>query len=371
MKINDLKSKINEYEVRMKAISETADMTDELRQEFDGLVAKRDSARADLKRAEAAEAINLQEAAREVEEPVAERNILSDLQSYFRTGVVPEEFRGQNGGFMLRGVLKTTTDSGIINKTVEDSLSIAKSPAEMVLSDLGVTRYADLNGQFVCPSMPQLSASFKTETTALADASGTPASLTLTPRRLGAYNIVTKETLASTNPSIWNGIVQDLKDAWYRAVLADLCDQIQTDAIDASTTIAGATLAYADLVQLQANVPYEMAKPAYLTTPATAAFLKKTATIASVAGPIWEGPVMKGTVDGLPAFASALANTDTLIYADFAQAVVAEFGNGIEVIVNPYTYDLEGELKVSVFGLVDTGFKNKNFASWIADVSIS
>ncbi len=373
-KLNDLKAKRTEIALRYNEIMASDKMTDELRTEATNISEEIRNIDSDIQLVERQIELASQEA-NDVPEQREDPNFYTELRNYFQTGVVPQEFRGEKGGFkipgeMLRGDLKTTTNSGIINKTVEDNLSIAKSPALGIMEKLGVRKYSGLNGQFVVPSMAQVNAGFAAETVAVSDASGTPTSLTLSPRRLGAYNVVSKETLASTNPSIWNGIVQDIVDAYYRAQLGDLFDQIQTDAVDASTTISGSTLAYSDLVDLQADVPYDVASPAYVTTPSVASFLKKTATISSVAGPVWDGPLMDGMIDGLPAIASGLANDDTLIYADFSQAVVAEFGDGLEILVNPYEYDAEGKIKVTVSGLTDTGFGNYRFSSWIADVSI-
>jgi len=371
-KINELRATIAEKEARMKEIA-SVELTDELREEFDTLEVEREALRKDLERAEKVERMNIATVeTSEVEElPEETRSALESLQTFFRTGQVDDEHRGPQGGFLLRTDL-TLTQLGADNKNkdVDNSLSVAKSPAESVMMAMGVTKYTGLNGDFVLPSMPQVSAGFAAETVAVADASADPSDLKLSARRLGAYNVVTKEVLNNSQPAIWAGVIQDIRDAYYRAQLADLFDQIQTDAVDASTTIAGSTLAYEDVVGLQANVPYDMARPVYVATPAIAAFLKKTATIASVKGPVWEGPLMQGNIDGLPAFASNLANADHLLYFDANAAVVAEWGEGIELLVNPYEFDVEGKIKVTISGLTDTGFRNYRFASWIADVSI-
>jgi len=375
MKITDLKEKRNQYIVRMEEITSNDTMTDELRAEWENLDAKVQTIDKDIKIAERQETLNVRMVEKmkpETEDAEEEtRSVIEGLQEFFRTGNVPSEFRGANGGFLLRTDL-TLTQLGADNKnkTVENSLSIAKSPAEGLMEAMGVVKFTGLTGDLVLPSMPQVSAGFASEAAAVSDASADPASLKLSARRLGAYNVVTKEVLNNSQPAIWAGVIQDIRDAWYRAQLADLFDQIQTDAVDASTIIAGSTLAYADIVNLQANVPYDMARPVYVATPAIAAFLKQAATVASINGPVWNGPLMNGTVDGIQAYATSLANTDHLLYFDAQAAVVGEWGPGIELLVNPYTYDSEGKIKVTISGLTDTGFRNYRFASWIADVSI-
>jgi len=371
-KINDLKEKRNQYITRMEEITSEAELSDELRSEWESLNDKVTLLDKDIKMSERQENLNkMSIVPEEVEEVVEERmDVISGMQEFFRTGVAPKDFRGPQGGFLLPFEMRdnlTTTKLGatLINKTISDELSIAKTPAETLIAALGVTKYTGLNGQFVVPSMAQVNAGFVAETVAVADASAAPASLTLTPRRLGAYATVTKETLVSSNPSIWNGIIQDIRDAWYRAQVADLFDQIQTDCVDASTTVTSGDLAYIDLVKLQANVPYDLRNPAFVTTPAVASWLKTQATISSVAGPVWQGSLFNGSVDGIPAYATTLQNTGVLFYGDFSQAVIGEWGSGLELLLNPYEYDVEGMVKVTVSGMTDSGFKNYRFSSFI------
>jgi len=378
MKISELKSKIAEIEARQVEISAMEELTDEVRSEFENISDEKRGLAADLKIKEVAENINLQEAQREiVEEPKEESlDLVSGLREFFSTGQAPKEFRSARGGFVIpqevftyRDNLTSTKGSGVLEKAVNPAIQIAKTPAEGLLESLGVTMYNGLQGQFVLPRMAQVSSTSPGETLGVADASANPTGLTLAPVRTGAYQVFTKELLAQTNPGVYTQIVQDLYDSVWRQVGAAFFDNLQLDTPDASVAIAGGTLAYEDFVDLQANVPYDLGSAAYVATPAVAAFAKKTATIASVNGPIWEGSIMDGMVDGIPAVGTALANTDHLIYGDFSKAAVGSWGS-IELIVNPYEFDAEGMIKVTASGLFDSGAANYRFFSWIADVSI-
>lgn len=378
MKISELKSKIAEIEARQVEISAMEELTDEVRSEFENISDEKRGLAADLKIKEVAENINLQEAQREiVEEPKEESlDLVSGLREFFSTGQAPKEFRSARGGFVIpqevftyRDNLTSTKGSGVLEKAVNPAIQIAKTPAEGLLESLGVTMYNGLQGQFVLPRMAQVSSTSPGETLGVADASANPTGLTLAPVRTGAYQVFTKELLAQTNPGVYTQIVQDLYDSVWRQVGAAFFDNLQLDTPDASVAIAGGTLAYEDFVDLQANVPYDLGSAAYVATPAVAAFAKKTATIASVNGPIWEGSIMDGMIDGIPAKGTALANTDHLIYGDFSKAAVGSWGS-IELIVNPYEYDAEGMIKVTASGLFDSGAPNYRFFSWIADVSI-
>lgn len=378
-KLNELKEKRADLISQMEELTAGETMTDEQKTSWESFSGEVDTLTRDINIAEKQEELNKQAAAFSVNtDPETEEtsvDMVSGLKEFFATGIAPKEFRSDRGGFVIPneviesfGDLKTTTDTAIINKTVMNGISIAKSPAESMLSDLGVTNYAGLTGNFVVPSMAQLNAGFKAEGVAVADASGTPASLTLAARRVGAYNTFTKEFLAQTNPAIYQGIVQDLYDAVWRAVAGDLFDNIETDAIDASVAQAGTNLAATDFSQLQANVLYDAVSPAYVTTGGVAAYAKHLASVSSVAGPVWQGSIMDGNVDGIKAKGTSFANANKLYYGDFSKAVVGQWG-GIELLVNPYEFDAEGKIKVTASGLFDTGIPNYRYFSWVTDVS--
>ena len=387
MNIDEMKIKRSEYLQRLEEITgmKSDELTDELRTEFDDLEGKVNVINKDIERAERAEElaakyIQTSSERGTVEETVEEKDQIEEatkaLRSYLSTGEAPEEYRSERGGFLVpeylfrADPLVTTTDSGIIQKQVMAGLLVAKSPAESMLRDLGVKMYTGLNGNFVIPSMPQVSASFKAETAQADSADASPTSLTLTARRVPVSQKFTKELLAQTNPAIYTGIVQDLQDAIWRAVADDFFTQFEADAIDCSTSLAGSTLAYEDMVNLQAAVPYELVNPAYVSSTAVAAYLKKTPTLANITGPVWEGPILRGNVDGIKAIGTNYAVGNSVYYGDFSKAAIGQWGT-IELLVNPYTLAKEGEIEVVATGLFDSGVPNCKFFSWVKNAALS
>ena len=354
------------------------ELTDEIRGQFDTLESEVGVLNADIERAEKQEKLNkLTVEIRAEKETVADstpelgEKYVDALRSFFTTGVAPEEFRGPKGGLEIRADLLTTNDAGLINKTVQNGLTIAKTP--VLLDKLPVKRMTNMNGQFELTSMVQITAAFAAETVAVADASAAPVTpVTLSPRRLGAYEVVSREFLNSTNPGIWADILGDLNDAYDRRVSSDAITQFFADTIDASTTQANAAaFANKDLTDLQANINYEdVAYPVYITTPSIASSLANMATIASVSGPAWTGNLFEGTIQGIPAYSNSSVPANHIALFDATKLATAEFGTR-EILYNPYEYDVEGKVKVTVSGMVDSGFGNYRFASWIADVSIA
>jgi hypothetical protein len=373
MKLNELIEKRTNITSQIDAIL-AVDLTDETRTQVVDLEKEFDQLGIDIETAK-----RQAERAKTVTIPVEEARELTNtskyvnaLRSYFSTGRLSDEFseyRGFNNGILLRTDLLTTTDTGLIVKDTEQKLNIAKTP--VLIDKLPITRKTGIKGQFDLTAMAEITAAFVGEGVAVPDASAYPQTpVTLAPRRLGAYQVVSSELLNSTNPNVWADIVQDILDAWDRKVSSDAITQFFADAVDASTTITGSTFAMVDALTLQSNVPYDMAYPVYIAAPAVASKLAATASIASVEGPIWKGNIFEGTVSGIPAYSNSAVPANHFALLDATKLTNATFSPKT-LMANPYEYDVEGKLKITVSGEVDSGFGNYRFASWIADVSMA
>ena len=373
-KINELKEERAQLIAEMEEITSAEELTEEQRSQFDELESKIETINKDIERAEKQETYNKlivaqtsdtkkTEERKEFNLGVEFRDFLKDaVEGKRRTFILPPE------AIYRADPVVTTTNTAIINKQVMDGVSVMQSPGEAFLRKLGVSFYEGLNGNFVVPTQAEALASFPGEDTAVSSAGLDPGSLTLAARRLGHSNMFSKEFLAQTNPGLYAGLVQVLVDGIWSAVVYDLFDQLETDVTDASTSQAGTSLAFGDCVSLEANVPYGLRKPAYVTTPAVASYLKQTAKLANQDAP-WQGPINDGGfLNGLPAYGVSGANTNIVYYGDWSQAAIGTWG-GIEILVDPYSEGSEGNIKLVAHLLVDTGAANSAAFSWIPDVS--
>lgn len=260
----------------------------------------------------------------------------------------------------------TSTDSGVINKTVANEVMIAMSPAESFLrNDLGVKIYENLNGNFVVPRMDQFSATFVNEASTATLGDVNLKSLTLAGRRLTAYATITEETLAQTNPAIFQGVIDDLKNSFWQGVKYDTFDQIEVDAATRISDQDAATMTYDVIVGMEASlggvVPSQNLK--LVATPTIKGFAKKTIALGTTAGQsIWEKIEY-------PKFDSDGANADRVYLGDFGKVVVGLFGSGYEVkILQDVDGAKDGIYTAVISGIVDTGCALPT-AFVIADVS--
>lgn len=132
----------------------------------------------------------------------------------------------------------------------------------------------------------------------------------------------------------------------------------------------GGAPTYDHMVDLEAaieNANADGAQMGYLTTPGIKSKLKKTASLGNTANvPVWLGG-QEGTVNGYRAFASlqvpstlvkgTSSDCHAIVFGDFSQCVVGFFGNGFELIVDPYTLATRNMIQVTSYQAVNVAFR--------------
>lgn len=362
-KINELLAERASLISAMETITANAEMTEELRSEWnstDAKVVAIDSEIALLQRQEELNKTNARTMENTIETP---KTVGAEFREFLTNAV---NGNGSKSFEYRADPILTSTNTAVINKTVANSVDILVSPGEAFLfGQLGVTRYSGLNGNFVVPSMAQDLATFPGEDASAASANMAPESLTLAARRVTHTQAITKETLAQTNPAIYAGIVQNLINGIWNAVANDVFDTLESDAASQIGAFSGGPITYTDVVNMEASIGgLNIGAGAYVTTPAVKAFLKTTASLTNQ-GPIW----MDNQVNGYPAFGVPAANTDKVYFGDFSRMAVGEWG-GIEIVVDPYTKAKQGEIVLTAVALVDSGCTNKRAFAIMADASV-
>ena len=348
-KLNDLKAERAQYISRMEVIT-NGEMTDELRTEWDGLSSKVEGVSKDIERLEKQEALNKREAAIAPEETRDQVSLGIQFRDFLQNAVEgkgPLSFRADP--------IITSTDADLIQKSGL-GIDVLITPGESFLRELGVTFYENLNGQLALPSMDEDLATFPGEDASAASANMLPDSVVLAARRLTHTQSITRETLAQTNPQVYQTVLQALADGFWKAVVYDLFDQVDTDAATQVSTMA-TTLTYADMVNAEASIGgLGIGSASYVTGPTGKSFLKRTIALGTTVGPaIWEG----NEINGYPAYGTPGANANKVYFGDWSKAAVATFGPSLEIIVDPYTNAKQGRINLTVVGLVDTGVQNK------------
>lgn len=289
---------------------------------------------------------------------------------YVRDGNISDDLHKSNRGIYLpesifrADPILTSTDTGLINVAPGDLL-IVKSPGQQLINDLGVTVFSGLVGNVPISGMGESTAGSVSEDASSGSADQSPSSKTLAAVRHTHYNSYTKEFLAQTSSSIYSKMIQDLVDGCWLKIATNLFVNIKADAALAASGIVGSTLAFTDIVNVEASVGDAiLSQGAYVTTPATKAFMKRTAALTNQ-NAIWVG----NEVNGYPAFSSSKVQSAHLYFGDFSKAVLGLWG-GIEMIVDPYSERRKSRTIVQTEMLADSVAPNYRAFTFIADVSI-
>jgi len=145
--------------------------------------------------------------------------------------------------------------------------------------------------------------------------------------------------------------------------------------MDFSTT-TGQLMTWADIVGMEAAVAAANAllgTLGWLTTPSIAARGKTTLAFPTTAGsfPIWIGGILEGLLDGYKAMATnqmpktlgtgGALGTGTyhgLIFGNWADILIGQFGGAMELIVDPYSKKKQGLIEVTSFMMADVAVRH-------------
>jgi HK97 family phage major capsid protein len=204
------------------------------------------------------------------------------------------------------------------------------------------------------------------EATAITESQATLGLLQLRPKVLGAYTEVSRLLLQQSTPDADAFIMEDL--AGTLATSLDVAGFVTggsgapvgilgTSGIGAFT---GTSLALPALMDAQVDVATANALNAgcaYVTTPAVASLLAQRARIASTDSvTLWKGNILDGNVEGFRAASSTNIPAATMIFGDFSQVIVAEWG-ALEIASNPYANFAAGITGIRAFHTVDVGVR--------------
>ena len=215
----------------------------------------------------------------------------------------------------------------------------------MVAFQMGATRLSGLVGNVTIPKQTAGATAYwlSTEATAITEGNQTFGQLALTPKTVGAYTEVSRLLQLQSSPDIdmlvMNDLAQQVAIAADKAVLNGTGGEQPTGIIGTAGIggFTGTTLALAALLDAQADVAGNNALSktcGYVTTPTVAALLMARQRFTSTDSPLWEGNLNDGKVLGFKAMSSANIPTGDMIFGDFAQVVVGEWGV-LELAINP------------------------------------
>lgn len=132
-------------------------------------------------------------------------------------------------------------------------------------------------------------------------------------------------------------------------------------------TFTGASMSAAALRNAQADVAtakgiMNPAAQGYAAPPAVAEILAARQRFTGASSTLWEGSSAEGIVEGVRAASSANVPAATMIYGDFSQCFIAQWGGGLAIEIDPYTKFKEGIVGVRLLLAVDVAIRPAAFS---------
>lgn len=246
---------------------------------------------------------------------------------------------------------------------------------KLTVVKMGARTLGGLSGNVAIPLQSGgATASWLAENATISESNATVGQLGLTPHRLGAATAYTYQLLAQSSVDVENFVREDLMRVL--ALAKDLAaiagtgvsgqplGILNTTNLSTSITFANAqTMTYANAVAFENNVAVnnaDMGKLGYLTTPSVRANAKVIAEISAANSvPVWKND----QVNGFTAFASNQVPTATsVIFGNWDDLIIADWA-GQQVIVDPYSLSLQGQVRIVMQQLCDNGLRHsKSFS---------
>ena len=239
-----------------------------------------------------------------------------------------------------------------------------------VIFQMGATRLPGLRGNVTIPKQSApATAYWVLEGAQLTESQQTFGQVALIPKTVGAYTELTRQLLLQSNPAADMLVMDDLA-----RVVSLAIDSAGINGSGASGqptgvlntagigSVVGTSIDHAKTLEFQTDVlgGNAMLNPGatgYVTTAAVAALLAQRVKFTSTASPLWEGNLLDGQVSGFKSMSSGQIPAATMLFGDFSQVVVGEWGM-LEVEVNPYADFKAGTIGVRAFYSVDIAVRH-------------
>jgi HK97 family phage major capsid protein len=239
--------------------------------------------------------------------------------------------------------------------------------ARSVAFRMGVRRLSGLVGNVTIPKQSGAATAYwlGSETTQITESQQTFVQVALTPKSCGAYTEISRQLLLQSSPGVEGLVTNDL--ATVVALGADTAilngsGGAQPQGIIGTSgigSVSGTTMAAAGIIEFQTDVATGNVVPVsggYVATPVVAGLLMTRGQLTYATSPLWNGGLWDGRMVGFPAMSSNQIPTGDLMFGDWNEVVVGEWGV-LEVEVNPYANFQAGIIGVRAIYSLDCALR--------------
>ncbi|MBI5933263.1 MAG: phage major capsid protein [Chloroflexi bacterium] len=285
----------------------------------------------------------------------------------------------------------TPTAGGYLVQTTYPLSMIELLRNKMILAQAGITMLTGLVGDVAVPKHTAAGTGYwVAENGAPSESAQTIGQVTLTPHTFGAYSDISHKLLIQSSLDVEGFVRDDLARVIalgidYAGLHGDdSADVNQPDGVASTSGIGsvvggtnGAAPDWADVVNLEKEVAIDNAevdKMAYITNAAVRGKLKQTMRTATYGEiPIWGD---NNILNGHPALVSNQVSStltkgssnvaSAIFYGNWAELVMGMWGQGVDILVDPYSLSTQRAVRVVAFQDVDFAVRHaQSFAAML------
>lgn len=227
---------------------------------------------------------------------------------------------------------------------------------------LGVKGYRALNGLRSNISIPVQNSRLTVGEVGICEASvdsnPTFDKVEMSPKKITGSVLVCKQMLANTNSDVEAFIIDSLlKEITYK-IENMMLDKVAEGANKEINYASVNAITWADVLAMEAAIDgYLVDNMAFVMSPSARAALKATPKAENtIAGFICEG----NEVNGYAVNVTGVAGNDNIYFGDWNELVLGTWGQGIEILVDPYTESRAGNVVIVASALVDAAVVQKD-----------
>jgi len=250
-----------------------------------------------------------------------------------------------------------------------------------VLYRMGARRLAGLVGSVTVPKQSGAATAvwLSSESATATESAQTFGQMALSPKTVGAYTEISRQLTLQSSPDAEGIVSSDLATVCALAIdvggLRGAGSSGEPQGIVGSSgvgSVTGTSLAAAGVLEFQSDVAggnLLTETCGYVTTPAVAALLMARPELPSTGTErLWKGNMLNGSLFGLPAMTSNQMSSATMLFGDFSQVVIAEWGV-LEVEVNPYANFQAGIVGIRAMVSIDVGVRYGGAFSYSSSIT--
>jgi len=239
----------------------------------------------------------------------------------------------------------------------------------MALPQLGVTMMTGLSGDIAIPKGAAATGYWIAETAEPTESTPTLSQVTGSPNTVGGTVDISRKLLLQSSVDVEAYVRNEIAIALANAIDAAAFNGagtseplgLLTGPISTDVTMTAGSVTYADICSMISTVTGKNAQFNNLKFAVTnEVFWKLAATATSTNGPVFIADYNTNRILGRPAVVSENVTANYGFVADWSYMIVAMWGNGLDLTVDPYTGSKSGLVSVTGFMDADILIKDAN-----------